>query len=105
MEIDQIESIDVLIMTDRERLHTTLTDKIASMGYPPEFGAAIADQLRTEKAMSRMIGYLLHAKPHSAEEIADEMLAICDDRDRWQQKKESEYYNGKYNELLRDGLE
>lgn len=91
-------------MTQREKLHSDVKEKIVSMGYPASFGDAIADQLRTEKAMCRMLGYLSHARPRSAEEIADEMLAICDDRDRWAKKKEAEYYNGKYNEILRDGL-
>ena len=39
-----------------------------------------------------------------AEEIADEMLAIMEDRNRWIQKKEAEYYNAKYNEMLYNGL-
>lgn len=63
----------------REKLINTLI----KMDYPEEFGAALALQFRTDKAISRMIGYLHSAKPCSAEEIADEMLAICDDRDRW----------------------
>ena len=54
--------------------------------------------------MSRMIGYLHHAKPRSAEEIADEMLAIMSDRERWIKKKEAEQANAKYNELLYYGL-
>ena len=74
------------------------------MCYPMEFGIAIANNLRTEKTMSRMIGYLRNAKPRSAEEIADEMLAIMEDRERWTKKKEAEYYNAKYNEMLYFGL-
>jgi len=74
------------------------------MGYPREFGAAIADNLGSEKTMSRMTGYLRQAKPASAEEIADEMLAIMEDRNRWISKKETEYYNSKYNEMLYYGL-
>lgn len=84
----------------REKLINTLI----KMGYPEEFGAALALQLRTDKAISRMIGYLHSAKPCSAEGIADEMLAICEDRDRWVQKKQSEYYNSKYNDILNHGL-
>ena len=84
----------------RDRLIWT----IARMGYPEEFGAAVADSLGTEMTMSRMIWYLQHAKPRSAEEIADEMLAILDDRDRWVKKKKVEYYNRKYNEFLYEGL-
>ncbi len=87
-------------MERREELIRT----IVRMGHPEEFGAMIADSLRTEKWMSRMIGYLRNARPKTAEEIADEMLAILDDRDRWRKKKEAEYYNQKYNELLYFGL-
>lgn len=84
----------------REKLIKTLID----MGYPEEFGVTLASQLRTDKAIGRMISYLFSAKPRSAEEIADEMLAICDNRDRWVQKKESEYYNSKYNDILNHEL-
>ena len=84
---------------ERERLAKELVETVVRMGYPEEFGHAIVQNLRTEKTMSRMIGYLKHAKPRSAEEIADEMLAIMEDRKRWIQKKEAEYYNSKYNEM------
>ena len=82
----------------------TLARTIERMGYPIEFGAVIADSLGTEKMMRRMIAYLHEAKPKSAEEIADEMLAITSDRDRWIQKKQAEYYNAKINVLLNEGL-
>ena len=68
------------------------------------FGHDIADQLGSEKAMRRMIGYLHNARPRNAEEIADEMLAICYDRETWRKKKETEYYNEKYNEQLNQEL-
>ncbi len=88
----------------REELHSELVETIVNMGYPAEFGDAIANQLGTENTMQRMIGYLNRMQPQSAEEIADEMLAICDDRDRWRKKKEAEFYNQRYNELIWDGL-
>ena len=91
-------------MDDRMRIYQDLVDTIVRMGYPEDFGTAIADNLGTEKTMSRMISYLHQAKPRSAEEIADEMLAIRDDRDRWIKKKSAEYYNSKYNELIYQGL-
>ena len=75
-----------------------------TLGYPENFGISIANNLRTEKTMSRMIGYLHHAKPRSAEEIADEMLAIMEDRERWIQKKSAQFYNSRYNEILYYGL-
>ena len=93
-------------MDERERITEELIQQLVRMGYPypAEFGAAIANNLRTEKTMSRMIRYLRNANPRSAEEIADEMLAIMEDRNRWVQKKEAEYYNAKYNEMLYNGL-
>ncbi len=84
--------------------YRNLIEKIVSMGYPQEFGKAIASSLGSEKAMDRMSAYLDLAKPKTAEEIADEMLAITSEIDRWKQKKETEYYNSKYNELLWYGL-
>ena len=91
-------------MDERARIYRELVRAIVRMGYPEEFGIAIADNLRTEKTMSRMIGYLNQAKPKSADEIADEMLAIMEDRERWIQKKTAEYYSSKYNELLYYGI-
>ena len=72
--------------------------------HPEEFGKAIAKNLGSKKTMRRMTAYLYTAKPRSAEEIADEMLAIMSDRKRWIQKKEAEEANARYNELLYYGL-
>ena len=41
----------------------------------------------------------------SPEEIADEMVAIEEERQRWIQKKTAEYANQKYNELLAKGID
>ena len=77
-----------------------LVETIVRMGYPEDFGKVIARNLGSEKTMRRMTAYLHHAKPRSAEEIADEMLAIMSDRERWSRKKEAEESNARYNELL-----
>ena len=76
-----------------------LLSAVTSLGQPAEFGYLIAKNLGSEKTMRRMTNYLLTTKPRSAEEIADEMLAIMSDRDRWVQKKEMEFYNAKLNRL------
>lgn len=91
-------------MDEWEQIYNKLVQMIVRMGYPEEFGTAVANNLRTPKTMNRMIGYLTQAKPRSAEEIADEMLAIMDDREQWMKKKSAEFYNSKYNELLYYGL-
>lgn len=86
--------------TDAGRKKQELIDVITRMGFSAELGEAIAANLRTEKPMSRMIGYLLSAQPRTEADIVDEMLAIMSDRDTWIKKKEAEYYNQKYNEYL-----
>lgn len=89
---------------DRIKAGKELTAVLMKMGYPEDFGRVIAAELRTEKAIRRMTGYLRQARPESPEEIADEMLAIIDDRDRWTRKKIAEYNNSRYNDLLLHGL-
>ncbi len=87
-------------MTSKERVREELIETLVRMGHPEEFGAAIAAALKSEKAMARMSSYLHQFRPSSAEEIADEMLAILEDHARWRDKKLSEYYNARYNEYL-----
>ena len=81
-----------------------LVGTIKAMGYPEEFGQAIAKNLGSEKTMRRMTAYLYSARPRSAEEIADEMLAIMEDRERWIRKKEAERANARINQILNEGL-
>ncbi|WP_173327783.1 hypothetical protein [Eubacterium pyruvativorans] len=88
----------------REELYDDLVRLLVRYGYPEEFGRAIATQLGTEKTMMRMLRYLRAARPVSAEEIADEMLAICADREMWQRKKASEYYSAKYYQMRYEGF-
>ena len=89
--------------TEQEQWDTAfeeVVEAITDLGYPGEFGAVIAKSLGSVSTMERMAGYLRRMRPTSAEEIADEMLAIIADRDRWVEKKQNEFYNEKYNEWL-----
>jgi len=88
------------LQTPNDNAWKELVRTIAGMGYPEEFGKVIADSLRSEKLLRRMRSYLLYAKPRSAEEIADEMLAIRDEADRWAEKKDAAFYNMQYNSYL-----
>ncbi|MCR5007703.1 MAG: hypothetical protein K6A76_03885 [Oribacterium sp.] len=81
-----------------------LVSAIVNLGFPGEFGDQIAKQLGSPKAMRRMCGYLNNVKPHSAELIADEMLSICTEIDRWKEKKACEEANANYNRMLWEGL-
>lgn len=84
----------------RDNLIITLT----SLGYPAELGDMIAREIISPKGMERMISYLYYVKPDRIEFIADEMIAIKSDIDRWREKKESERANAAYNSLLNGGL-
>lgn len=82
-------------MDARERARENLLQTFVDLGFPEEFGVAVADGLRGEKSMMRMARYLRGARPDNMEEIADEMLAIIAERDSWVEKKVSERANGK----------
>ena len=77
----------------RETARAELIDAIEQLGYPAEFGEVIAHELGGEKSMRRMTAYLRGADPHSPEQIADEMLAILDQRHRWVEQKIGERAN------------
>ena len=89
---------------NREQLYQELVQAIVRLGYPQSFGILVAENLRTEKTMTRMLGYLRNAKPKKAEEIADEMLAIMSDREQWIAKKEAEEANARYTQLLNENI-
>ena len=86
-------------MDARDQAREELLRAIVDLGYPVEFGAVVAAELRGEKSMSRMAGYLRSAKPASMEDIADEMLAIAAERDRWIDRKTSEHANASITEF------
>ena len=67
--------------------------EVVKLGYPSELGTLLIKELRTELAINRMSSYLRNAKPRSMEEIADEMLAIAQQRDSWIAHKVSERAN------------
>ena len=71
-------------------------------GYPEEFSAVVANELRTEFTTKRMMGYLAKSDVLPLEEVADEMLAILSDRDRIMQKHQTEYAQAKINEMYRN---
>lgn len=85
----------------RDRLVNSLT----SLGYPAELGDMIAREISSPKGIERMISYLDYVKPERIELIADEMIAIKSDIDRWREKKESQKANAAYNGVLNGGFD
>ena len=73
---------------------------VTALGYPQDLATVLADELRGEKSVRRMAAYLRAARPKTMEEIADEMIAIIEQRDTWVKKKISERAQSSFNEFL-----
>ena len=56
------------------------------LGYPESFALLIAREMSTEYTAGRIIAYFGRAGKPSLEEVADEMLAIQADRDKFVDK-------------------
>lgn len=69
-------------------------------GLPREVGRMIAGNLKGERSLRRMISYMRLAHPGSLEEIADEMIAIMEDRNTWILKKQAQESNARYTAWL-----
>ena len=72
---------------------------IVELGYPEEFGLVLAGELRSDNAIRRMTAYLRSSGFQPPEQIADEMLAICGQRDRWIERKKSEWAEARITEF------
>lgn len=83
--------------------HELLT-ALSEFGIPEEVGKYMAQNLHSERCIRRMISYLKNARPGTMEEIADEMFAIMEDRNRWIQKKEAEESNARYTAWLNSDM-
>ena len=89
----------------REDAYEDLLAAVTAIGYPEELASVLADGLRGEKSMRRMASYLRVARPQSMEEIADEMLAIVEQRESWVNKKLSERAQMSINSFYRRDFE
>ena len=77
---------------------------LISRGYPESFCDLVTKNLNTDFTATRMMGYLYRYSNPRLEDVADEMLAILDDRNRIMEKKELEEVNKKWNEFLQTGI-
>ena len=82
------------------RARDRLTGALVSLGFPEELGDIIAKHIGSPRGIDRMVSYLDIVRPQSMELIADEMIAIRSDIDRWRDKKQSEHANAVYNGML-----
>ena len=70
-------------------------------GYPEEFSRLICSEMNTDFTAERMISYIGGGK-HKLEDVADEMVAIKELRDRLVNKHISEHAQASINILYRE---
>lgn len=91
-------------MKERTEKSMKLYRIMGERGYPEEFCDLVTRNLNTDWTAGRMIGYLSHYPRLPMEEVADEMLAILDDRNRIMEKKDLEENNARWNDYLMRGF-
>ena len=91
-------------MKPRSPQSMQLYKMLISRGYPESFCDLVTKNLNTDFTATRMMGYLYRYSNPRLEDVADEMLAILDDRNRIMEKKELEEVNKKWNEFLQTGI-
>ena len=91
-------------MTQSQRIWAQSRERLAvavsALGYPRELADLLAKQLKSPKSIDRMAAWMENVRPRSMETIADELLAICADRDAWREKAASREAQASYNMWL-----
>lgn len=89
-------------MKPRSEKSMELYHLMMKRGYPEVFCDEVTKNLNTDWTAQRMIGYLSHYQKLRLEDIADEVLAILNDRNRIMDKKTTEEANIRWNEIMRN---
>ena len=91
-------------MTPNQSLWAQARDRlvaaVTALGFSAELAELMAKQLKSPKAIDRMVSYIRQAHPRTEEMLVDEMLAICAEIETWRQKKESQEAQARYNSWL-----
>lgn len=91
-------------MTENQRIWAQSRDglvrEVTSLGFSSELAELMARELKSPKAIDRMVSYVRQMRPQSEEMLVDEMLAICSEINTWREKKESQEAQAKYNTRL-----
>ena len=91
-------------MTPNQYLWAQARDRLVAavtgIGFSAELAELMAKQLKSPKAIDRMLSYICQAHPRTEEMLVDEMLTICAEIKTWRQKKESQEAQARYNSWL-----
>ena len=78
-----------------------LYDLMLREGYPESFTRLICAEMNTDFTAERMISYIARGE-HRLEDVADEMLAILELREKLKDKHISEHAQASINDLYRN---
>ncbi len=76
---------------EHKRNSKAVFDRMIRLGFQKEFAMIVSNEMCTNYTSKRMCGYLDAAAPRSMEEVADEMLIILEERDRYKEKIENRH--------------
>lgn len=68
---------------DLSSAHDGIRSLLLRYGFSEPFAQVILDRTGTPFTAKRMLGYLKNCRPHSEEEVIDELLAIYENRDHY----------------------
>lgn len=91
-------------MPDRSPKSMALYHLMQRRGYPEEFCVVVTRYLNTDFTAARMIGYLNHVPKAPMEEVAEELLAILEDRAAIMAKKRMESTQAAWNRIMEEGF-
>lgn len=91
-------------MSERSIKSMELYHMMQRKGYPEEFCLVVSSYLNTDFTAKRMIGYLYHCGKPAMEDVADELLAILEDRAAIMAKKRTESANAAWNMAMEQGF-
>ena len=76
-----------------------MRERLSALGLDARLVRLVTETLHTDYTARQMAGYLRQARPRSAEEVVDEMLAILERRDMYVQKKIAQSAQKKMNSI------
>jgi hypothetical protein len=87
-------------MDEQDQARYYLEEACMRIGFPQEFGQALAQYLGSAAAMNDMAHYLVTDQPHTLEEAADEAVTIVQERSTWIDIQRSEHAQQTYNAFV-----
>ena len=87
---------------EKTREYLRFMRAMRDLGFPAELAEMLAEQLGGPWSLRRMTGYLRQARPTRLEDIADELVAILEERRSIVERQISQAANAGWTEFLNE---